>query len=269
MRLAVVGHVEWCTFLRVETLPRPGEIVHVEEVWEEAGGGGAVAAVELARLAGTAALYTSLGADDAGRRARAQLEALGVTVHSAPSEQPQRRATVFVDAMGERTIAVIGTKLIPRGNARGIAWGELGRADGVFFVSGDVEALEAARRARVLVATPRELPTLRSGAVPLDALVGSGDDEGERYHPGELDPAPALVVSTAGHLGGWAQPGGPYRAAPLPGAFEDVYGAGDCFAAALTYALARGLETAEALALAAERGAEALTRRGAHGGAAA
>ena len=267
MRLAVVGHVEWCTFLRVEALPRPGGIVHVEEVWEEAGGGGAVAAAELARLAGGAALYTALGGDDAGRRARAQLESLGIAVHAAATEEPQRRATVFVDGDGERTIAVIGRKLVPEGHARGVPWAELARADGVFFVSGDVAALEAARRARVLVATPRELSTLRAGGVELDALVGSGEDEGERYQPGDLDPPPAVVVATAGHLGGWAQPGGPYRAAPLPGPFEDVYGAGDCFAAALTYALARGLGTAEALALAAERGAAALTRRGAHGAA--
>ena len=67
---------------------------------------------------------------------------------------------------------------------------------------------------------------------------------------------------TAG-LGGWAQPGGPYKAAAPPGLFEDAYGAGDCFAAGLTFALAKGLEIADALAFASERGALAITRRGA------
>jgi len=265
MRVAVVGHVEWCTFVRVERIPAAGEIVHAAETWEEPGGGGAVAAAELARLAGGAALYTELGGDELGRRAREELERLGVTVHAAASEAPQRRAIVLVDEAGERTITVIGRKLVPRGNARGVPWAELALTDAVFFVSGDVEALQAARRARVLVATPRELPTLRDGAVELDALVGSGEDEGERYRPGDLDPAPRVVVATAGHLGGWAQPGGPYRAAPLPAPFEDTYGAGDSFAAALAYALAAGHDTTQALAFAAERGAEALTRRGAHG----
>jgi ribokinase len=264
-KVAVVGHVEWCTFVRVERLPRPGTIVHARETWEEAAGGGAVAAAQLARLAGEATLFTALGGDELGRRARVQLESLDVRVHASASEEPQRRAFVFVDDAGERTITVIGAKLRPRGNSRGVPWGQLAGSDGVFFVSGDVEALHAARRARVLVATPRELPTLREGGVELDALVGSGDDEGERYRPGDIDPPPRLVVATAGRLGGWAQPGGPYRAVPPAGPFEDTYGAGDAFAAGLTHGLACGLEHAEALALAAECGAEALARRGAHG----
>ena len=41
---AVVGHVEWIEFARVPRMPAPGEIVHVTESWQEAGGGGAVAA---------------------------------------------------------------------------------------------------------------------------------------------------------------------------------------------------------------------------------
>jgi ribokinase len=31
MRIAVVGHVEWVEFARVEAVPRPGEIVHALE----------------------------------------------------------------------------------------------------------------------------------------------------------------------------------------------------------------------------------------------
>jgi ribokinase len=266
MEVAVVGHVEWCEFLRVEQLPAPGGIVHAHECWEEPGGGGAVAAAQLARLEGSCTFFTGLGDDELGRRARTRLEALGVRVHAAPSEEPTRRAVVLVDAMGERTITVVGRKLVPRGDAPELPWHELGRADAVFFVSGDAEALRRARAARVLVATPRELETLRAAAVELDALVGSGEDDGERYRPGDLDPPPSLVVSTAGSLGGWAQPGGPFRAQPPPGEVEDTYGAGDSFAAALTYALARGDELEDALGLAAACGAEALTRRGAHGG---
>jgi ribokinase len=265
VNVAVVGHVEWCTFLRVERIPRPGEIVHVRETWEEPGGGGGVAAAELVRRMGAATLYTALGGDDLGRRTRAALERLGVTVHAAASDEPQRRAVVFLDDEGERTIAVIGSKLRPQGNSSGVPWAALAAADGVYFVSGDVAALRSARLARVLVATPRELRTLQAGGVELDALVGSGEDEGERYRPGDLDPPPRLVVSTAGRLGGWAQPGGPYRAVPPPTRVEDTYGAGDSFAAGLTCGLARELELQDALSLAASWGAGALTRRGAHG----
>ena len=61
MNLAVVGHVEWIEFLRVEAVPKPGEIVSSTEVWSEPAGGGGVAAVELARLDGRSALYCLLG----------------------------------------------------------------------------------------------------------------------------------------------------------------------------------------------------------------
>jgi ribokinase len=266
VRIAVVGHVEWVEFLRVEHVPRPGEIVHSLEEWEAAAGGGAVAAVQLASLnEGEAHLFTSLGNDDLGRRSREELEARGVVVHASPSAEPQRRAFTYVDGDGERTITVLGHKLVPSGTDGSLPWEELARCDGVFFVSGDIAALRAARRSRVLVATSRELATLVRAAEQLDVLVGSGEDAGERFEPGDLDPPPHYVVTTAGPLGGWVRPGGPFRAAPLPGPIEDAYGCGDCFAAGLTYGLAAGDSMEDALALAARCGAEALTRRGPYG----
>jgi len=264
VKVAVVGHVEWVEFARVEAVPAAGEIVHAVERWEEPGGGGSVAAAELARLAGEVTLFTALGNDRVGERTREQLEARGVRVQASVTDEPHRRAFVYVDAQGERTITVLGRKLRPRARDD-LAWHELAEADAVYFVSGDADALRAARRARVLVATTRDLATMREGTVELDALVGSGKDEGERYRPGDLDPAPKVVVATAGSLGGWSQPGGPYRAAPIPGPVEDAYGCGDCFAAGLTFALGDGLELEEALAFGAQCGAAALTRRGALG----
>jgi ribokinase len=260
-RVAVVGHVEWIVFARVDHVPAAGEIITAEESWEEAAGGGAVAAVQLAKLAGSCRFFTLLGDDELGRRAKAELEGRGVTVEAELVPQPTRRGFTFVDRDGERTITVIGEKLHPL-ETNHLPWMELARCDGVYFTAGDAGALRAARRARILVATARELPTLRRGAVALDALVGSGDDLAEQYSPGDLDPAPRLVVSTAGALGGWAQPGGPFRAAPLPGTVEDSYGAGDSFAAGLTFGLASGLSREEAIELASRCGAAVLTGRG-------
>ena len=265
MKAAVVGHVEWCQFVRVAEVPARGRIVHAQETWEEAGGGGAVAAVQLTRLADEVVLYTAFGADELGRRALAELERFGVRVHAQVDEGPQRRALVYLDEGGERTITVLGEKLRPRVRGPVLPWEELRGCDAVYFVSGDAGAAKAARKGGVLVATARDLGTLKEAAVELDALVASGEDEGERYRAGDLEPAPKLVITTAGALGGWAQPGGPYRAAPASVPIEDTYGCGDSFAVGLTIGLARGLDAPEAIELGAQCGAEALTRRGAHG----
>ena len=265
MRLAVVGHVEWIEFLRVPHVPVAGEILHATDSWAEPGGGGSVAAVQLAKLAGAADFYTALGDDELGHRAFEELSKLGLRLHVAWRDEPQRRAVTFVDERGERTITVIGERIVPRG-ADPLPWAELAEMDGVYFTGGDVEALRAARAARVLTATPRTRETLREGGVELDALVGSGRDPGEAYVPGELDPPPKLRVATLGQAGGVLEPGGPFAAAPLPGPIVDTYGAGDSFAAGLTYGLAAGMAVPDAVALAARCGAAAITGRGAFAG---
>jgi ribokinase len=268
VKIAVVGHVEWIEFVGVERVPAQGEIVHALEAWAEAAGGGAVAAVQLARLAGASTLFTAVGDDDFGRRVEPELRAHDVRVEAAVRPDPQRHGFTYLDAAGERTITVIGERMGPR-RADPLPWDGLADADGVYFVSGDGEAVRAARAGRVLVATARSLPVLKEADVQLDALVRSGSDEGERYRPGDLDPPPRLEVTTEGARGGiYSVAGGPvrrYEAVPVPGPVQDTYGAGDSFAAGLTFGLAQGLSAEGALALGARCGAEALARRGAHG----
>ncbi len=265
MKVAVVGHVEWVEFARVDRMPESGEIVHALETWEEPAGGGAVAAVQLANLAGSCHLFTTLADDELSRRSREELESRGVTVHAGAAPGAQRRALTHVDEGGERTITVLGDKLLASGEDGSLPWEELARCDAVYFVSGDVAALRAARRSDVLVASARELATLRRAALQVDVLVGSGEDAAERFEAGELEPPPQIVVTTAGALGGWIRPGGPFRAASLPGPVSDAYGCGDCFAAGLTYGLALGKPVDEAVALGAQCGAAVLTGRGAYG----
>ena len=262
MHVAVVGHVEWIRFARVERVPGAGEIAHSTDDWEQAGGGGAVAAIQLALLADEAHLFTVLGTDELGSRAAAELTDRGVVVHAAPDERAQRWAFSHVDDVGERTITTVGPKLAPRGHDDRLPWHELARMDAVFFVAGDVDALVLARRATVLTATSRALDVLGRAGVELDALIGSGKDEAERYTSGAVEPVPRLVVTTSGALGGWAQPGGPFTAAEPPAAIVDSYGAGDSFAAGLTFALGSGIAVPEAIGFAARCGAAALTGRG-------
>jgi ribokinase len=265
----VVGHVEWIEFARVEHVPVAGEIVHAQETWEEPGGGGAVAAVQLLKLAGEARLYTAFGDDELGHRARDALEALGLRIEATFRPEAQRRGFVYVDAGGERTITVIGARLGPHPDDP-LDWPALQDTGAIYATAGHPGAIRAARAARVLVGTARDLPTLREAGVELDALVGSGSDAGERYQPGSLDPPPRLVVRTAGAAGGrWeARDGssGSWDATPLPAMVADTYGAGDSFAAGLTYGLGAGLDVDEALRLGARCGAACMTGRGPYEG---
>jgi ribokinase len=270
MRFAVVGHVEWIEFARVPRLPGLGEVVHASETWHDAGGGAAVAAVQLARLAGSADLFTALADDAGGWRARERLEAHGVRVHAAPRPGAQRRCFTHIqDGSGERAITVLGKRMMPAGGDE-LPWELLDAADGVYFTLGDASALRAARRGRVLVAIPRAHDVLREAGVRIDAVVRSGDDPGEQVDLGALDPPPSLVVTTAGARGGtWETAtgdAGRYEPAALPGPRRDAYGPGDCFAAALTYGLGAGLGREGALELAARAGAHKLAGRAPFGG---
>jgi len=265
VRCAVVGHVEWLDFIPVERVPEPGEILTTNDHWAEPAGGGAVAAAELLRLGAETTFFTAVGEDELGRRAEEALRGRGLRLEVAVRAAPQRRAFTYLDSRGERTITVLGEKLHPFGDDP-LAWEELDATDGVYFTAGDEAALGHARRAGILVATARELSTLRSAGVQLDALVHSARDPAERYEPGQLDPAPRIVVSTEGSEGGrYVVDGneGRWAPAPLPGPLADTYGAGDSFAAGLTFALAQGRSPQEAVERAAASGSRAMTRHGA------
>ena len=280
-RVGVVGHVEWVQFARVPRVPLAGEIVHASDVFAVPGGGGAVAAVQLRRLAGEALFLTALGTGPDAERAGAELrDVYGVTVLAGGRPGPQRRTFTFLDDAGERTITVLGERIVPS-RADPLPWDGLAELDAIYLTGGDAEAVRAARAARVLVATPRAMAALAGSGVRLDALVGSATDPGEVYEPGMLDPEPRVVVRTAGGAGGsWAcdegawdevpwlaagARGGSWEATPLPGPPVDAYGCGDSFAAALAYGLGAGMTLDDAIGLAARCGAACLTGRGPYG----
>ena len=256
MRVAVVGHVEWVIFARVPRLPEQGAIVHARDVWEEAAGGGGVAAVQLARLNGSCELFTATSPAAAER-----LRSLGVTVHNA--ERPVRRAFVHTDDDGERTITVLGDRVVPHGDDP-LPWERLAACDAVYYTGGDEAAARHAGAARLLVAAPRAHDSAH--AVELDALVMSGNDVDETAWAAGL--RARRTFFTDGERGGrWTggELSGEWAAAPLPGPVVDAYGCGDSFAAGLTFALARGDAVEDALAFAAACGAACLTGRGPYG----
>ena len=261
-RVAVVGHVEWVQFARVPHVPVAGEVVHAQDPFEEPAGGGAVAAVQLARLAGDSLLLTALGEDQHGHRSIGRLGELGVQVNASLGSAPTRRAVTLVDDERERTITTFGERLEPEGERADV----LGEREAIYFTAGDLAALQAARRsARVLVASPRARHALGHG-VKLDALVLSAHDEIELREATNAEGEAALTVWTEGERGGHYRSasgeGGRWEAASIPGPPVDSYGCGDSFAAGLTYGLGAGMEIGDALALAARCGAMCLTGRG-------
>jgi ribokinase len=265
MKAAVVGHVEWGEFIRVDQLPSAGDIVHADDWWEEAAGGGSDAAVQLAKLAGGASFFTAFGDDAIGSRALDELQQKELRVHASFRKEPTRRAITHIDSAGERTITIVGSRLAPRASDP-LPWHELEDTDAVYVTAGDPEALQWARRARVVVATARILPLLREAGIELDAIVSSANDPAEAFTDGDLDPAPRLAVRTAGEGGGTFSVRGaaptPYEPVSPPGPVVDRYGAGDSFAAGLTYGLAAGLGPVDAVHVAARCGAAVVTGRG-------
>jgi len=247
-------------------VPAAGEVAHARDPFEEPCGGGAVAAVQLARLAGAATLVTAVGDDELGRRAIARLDDLGVEVRAAILDSPTRRAVTLLDDNGERTITTLGPRLEPLGVVHKHQLVALEGTDAVYVTAGDEAALAFAREsARVVVASPRARHALGRG-IPIDALVLSGADGVELEAAENARREAALVAVTEGGRGGcWELRSGErgrWEPAPVPGDAVDVFGCGDSFAAALTYALGAGMARAEAFGLAARAGATCLTGRG-------
>ncbi|HET9310322.1 MAG TPA: PfkB family carbohydrate kinase [Actinomycetota bacterium] len=270
MRVAVIGHVEWIWFGAVDRIPGPGEIAHATDDWEEPGGGGAVAAVQLSKLAGACDFLTALGDDELGERAAKELAGLGLTMHVATRADRTRRALTLVDPAGERTITTLGRRLEPRGEDD-LPWELLEGADAVYVTAGDADAFRQARRARVMVVTSRALEELLDADVVPDALVGSHRDPAEHVDPELMPWRPPLLVRTEGTSGGRYETAsgkaGRYEAVEVSrGLAGDAYGAGDSFAAGLTFGLGFGWEVDRSLAFAARCGAACASGRGPYAG---
>ena len=137
-----------------------------------------VAAAVLAEHGAEVDFYGAVGSDAIGDAAVRELTERGITVHAARRPGPTREVLTLLDRRGERTILPIGERLQPEG-ADTLEWDRLADADGVYVTAGDPGALERARAARVLVATPRLRERVEDPGVQIDALVFSASDETE------------------------------------------------------------------------------------------
>ena len=264
LKLAVIGHVEWVTFLKVDQLPLAGRISHAKDSFEEAAGGAAVAAVQMARLInGSVDLVTSLGKDNYGEKCYKRLTKLGLNLKVAWRDKPTRRGISLISNDGERAITVIGERLQPIGSDD-LSWIDMKDYDGVFVTATDEEGIIFARKAKFLSATPRIGENiLKNSSVKLNALIGSGLDPGEKIDYEEFAFKPDIYISTKGKLGGTIFPEGRNYPSTIPSSeVIDSYGCGDCFAGAVTAALSAKLNLNQAIKIGAYCGAECSTHYG-------
>ena len=260
VRIAVIGHVEHVTLGRVATLPAPGDIVHLDDPLWIPGGGGGVAFFQLVRSPAEVHLFTAIGNDSGGDAIAERIESTGAAIHAVRRPLPHTRDVVLVTPGGERTIVVIGKPLQPHHDDP-LSWELLGTCAAAYFTARDPALIRAARAARVLVVSARRAAALVRSGVAADVVVGSGLDPAEASTLADYPTPPRALVMTEGDAGGRLETRDGRRrfaAPPAPSAHGTAYGAGDSFAAALTWYLACGLAVPQACTRAAAHGAAVL-----------
>ena len=264
LKLAVIGHIEWVTFLKVDQLPIAGQISHAKDCFEEAAGGAAVAAIQMARVINEPVdLITSLGKDTYGEKCYERLTKLGLNLKVAWRKKPTRKGISLISKDGERAITVIGERLQPIASDD-LPWNDMKNYDGIFITATDQEGIRLAREARFIAATPRTgKEILKDSKVKINALIGSGLDPAEKINFEELSPKPDLYIATEGKTGGTIYPKKyKYESVEPSSKAIDSYGCGDCFAGAVTTALSAKLNLDQAIKMGAYCGAECSTHFG-------
>jgi ribokinase len=107
MRVLCAGHVNWDVTLRVDRLPDPDGEVSIEERAQSGGGSAANVAAALAGIGTDAALFGSVGNDDAGRFAREELAGVGVDVGPVVTATAYETTTKYIVVDGDGEVMVL------------------------------------------------------------------------------------------------------------------------------------------------------------------
>ncbi len=250
LKFAVIGHIEWINFLKVDSLPKPGLITHAKTSLELPAGGGALIAKTLYELSNNEIhFFTSLGKDYYGEKSYEFFEKIGINMHVAWRYETTRKGFSLIDNNGERSITIIGKRLSPSYNDD-LNWDILCEMDGIFITAGDNILFKKAREANILCTTPRVgIDLINQSNVILDALIGSNLDPDESFLLSDLNKKPRYIIQTEGEKGGIYIPGGRFNAINNNHQKIDSYGCGDSFAAGILYGLAENWPIEKALKL--------------------
>ena len=251
LKFAVIGHIEWINFIKVDQLPKPGLISHSKESLEYPAGGGSVIAKRLRELTHSEVhFFTALGNDSYGNKCLNILQNMGIKLHVAWRNKPTRKGFSVIDSEGERSILIIGDRLAPT-HKDNLDWNILNDMDGIFITAADKEIFKKSRIAKTLCTTPRVgLNIINESGIFLDGLIGSNLDPGEVFSLNELKIKPRFVIKTEGEDGGIIFPGGRYKAIENKEKKIDSYGCGDSFAAGILFGLSSCWNIEESLNLA-------------------
>lgn len=255
-RILVLGTVaqDWVVGLRVPLVS--GSHQDGIDKGPRLGGGGANAAVALARGGDEALLVSAVGSDPVGDALLAELRSIGVDVSlTARLQGGSSRSIVMTDPMGERSIVNLRRLLEDQPPQRILTV----QADAMYVRSRHqgLAPLMAGMSNRMTVVA--HVPPTADNAVPAQILVGSQSDLDEDFLAAPLARGMAVsggrlhwIVITHGAKG--AEAFGPKGERLFQPARKvtvvDSTGAGDAFAAGLTHALARKQPMDEALKIA-------------------
>ncbi len=250
LKFAVIGHIEWINFLKVDLLPEPGIITHAKTSLELPAGGGALIAKTLYELSNNEIhFFTSLGKDYYGEKSFDFFKKIGINLHVAWRSEPTRKGFSLIDKKGERSITIIGKRLAPSFNDD-LDWEILRDMDGIFITAGDNNLFKKAREANILCTTPRVgIDLINQSKVNLDAIIGSNLDPDESFLLSDLNEKHRYVIKTEGEKGGICIPGGRFNAINNNSQKIDSYGCGDSFAAGILYGLTESWPIEKALKL--------------------
>lgn len=282
--IIVVGHTALDRVYRIDAFPARPTKVRALDHREEGGGSAANAAAAVAVLGGAVRLWSRVGDDNPGEKARRALARAGVDVGAlitcAGAKTPT--AAVIVDAKGERLVVSEDDHVLPM-EADWLPLSEVAQAGAVLsdlsWLEGTRAAFAAARACRIPTLVDVDL----GGGILLERVVDLTDyaifsgPAFERFVPGADDAArlDALIGMGVRHAGvtrgargyAWKARDGTQG---LQDAFKvpvvDTTGAGDAFHGVFALALAAGLDAAVCARAAAAVAALKCRRLGARAG---